>query len=262
MPMKTVTNEVEKVLTEAAGDVLLTLDLKQRRIGIDTWGAATPTADQANQAVIIPEVEARENYDFVYRFLKRTIDVIFAASILIVASPLILVVGILIKLSSQGPVFYRQERTGKYGKRFDMYKFRTMRNGSESLKRELKKSSHLKWPDFKVKNDPRVTRIGNVLRKLSMDEIPNFINVLKGEMSLVGPRPTSFRSEAYKDWQKLRLRATPGLTGLQQVSGRANLQFDERVLLDIKYVLYQSITLDLYILIRTIFVVLSMKGSY
>ncbi len=242
--------------------IRLTLDLRKRAVGVEKAALLPSPATTLAQSIVIPEVDARENYDPIYRFLKRTMDLTFALFALVLLSPMFMVIGLLIKLTSRGPVFYKQERTGKDGERFLMYKFRTMVNGSEKMKKELERKSHLSWPDFKMKNDPRVTGIGRLLRKLSLDEIPNFINILKGDMSLVGPRPTSFRSEAYKDWQKLRLKAKPGLTGLQQVSGRANLQFEERVLLDIKYVLYQSLGMDIVIMLRTVFVVLSTKGSY
>jgi lipopolysaccharide/colanic/teichoic acid biosynthesis glycosyltransferase len=236
--------------------VRLTLDLRRKLVGVSAPSLPSPETNGAGHPIVISEVDARENYDAVYRLLKRTMDLAFGLG------PLFLVIAGLIKLTSHGPVFYKQERTGKDGERFLMYKFRTMVNGSDGMKQELEKRSHLSWPDFKMRNDPRVTGVGKVLRKFSLDEIPNFINIVKGDMSLVGPRPTSFRAEAYKDWQKLRLKAKPGLTGLQQVSGRANLQFDERVLLDIKYVLYQSLGMDIVIMLKTIYVVLSTKGSY
>jgi lipopolysaccharide/colanic/teichoic acid biosynthesis glycosyltransferase len=247
---------------DAAQPVSLTLDIKKKMVSVSSLEIRERIADVPEQAILIPEVDARENYDPIYRIVKRTIDLSFSAFILTVLSPLLCLTALAIKLTSRGPMFYKQERTGKDGRRFMMYKFRTMKNGSDALKAALEKKSHLSYPDFKMKNDPRVTRVGRILRKFSLDELPNFINVFKGDMSLVGPRPTSFRSEVYKDWQKLRLKATPGLTGLQQVSGRANLQFDERVLLDIKYILYQSLTLDLYILLRTALVVVSTRGSY
>jgi lipopolysaccharide/colanic/teichoic acid biosynthesis glycosyltransferase len=257
------THTKARVLPIEGGEQLsLTLDIKKKRVSMSPVEVAEPSATLPGQAILIPEVDARENYDPIYRLAKRTIDVAFALFVLTMVAPFFAFIAVSIKLSSRGPVFYMQERTGKSGRRFMMYKFRTMRDGSEELKKALEKKSHLTFPDFKLRNDPRVTKIGRILRKLSLDELPNFINVLRGEMSLVGPRPTSFRPEVYKDWQKLRLKATPGLTGLQQVSGRANLQFDERVLFDIKYILYQSLTLDLYILARTVFVVLTTKGSY
>lgn len=246
----------------AEESVKLTLDLRRRVVGVKPLENQPPPRGDVSQSIVIPEVDARENYDFLYRICKRTMDITFSLFALILFSPLFLLLGILIKATSHGPVFYRQERTGKNGSRFLMYKFRTMVNGSEKLKKELEERSHLSWPDFKLKNDPRVTAVGKLLRKSSLDELPNFINVLKGDMSLVGPRPTSFRADAYKDWQKLRLKAKPGLTGLQQVSGRANLQFDERVLFDIKYVLYQSLGMDIVILFRTVYVVFTTKGSY
>jgi len=240
----------------------LILDLRKRKIGIGPLLPRNGGNGDPSQSILIPEVDARENFDILFRIFKRTMDVTFSAVALLISSPVFLIIAVLIKFDSRGSVFYKQERTGKDGRRFKLYKFRTMRSDSEELKKMLEGSSHLKWPDFKMKDDPRVTKIGHVLRKFSLDELPNFINVFKGDMSLVGPRPTSFRPEAYKDWHKLRLKAKPGLTGLQQVSDRANLQFDERVLIDLQYILYQSITLDISILFRTIMVVISTRGSY
>ena len=240
----------------------LILDLRKRKMEIGPLWSRNDSAEDPGQSILIPEVDARENFDILYRLFKRTMDIVLSAVVLIVSAPAFLVIAVLIKLTSRGSVFFIQVRTGKDGRKFKMYKFRTMKNGSVALKVKLERDSHLKSPDFKLKGDPRVTKLGHILRKLSLDELPNFFNVLKGDMSLVGPRPTSFRPEAYKDWHKLRLKAKPGLTGLQQVSGRANLQFDERVLMDLQYIVYQSITLDLSILFRTIVVVVSTKGSY
>jgi len=259
--LKLVVEETGKLTEHGAARVVLSLDLKRKKISARRVHEEE-LADFPEPSVIIPHVDARENYDPVYRFLKRSMDVLFSLAALTILSPLLIIVAVLIKLDSKGPVFYKQERTGKNGRRFMMYKFRTMYRNSDEMKKALAKKSHLKYPDFKMRNDPRVTKIGRILRKFSIDEMPNFINVLKGDMSLVGPRPTSFGPETYTEWHKLRLKATPGLTGLQQVSGRANLQFDERVLLDIQYVLYQSIILDVSILLKTVFVVLTTKGSY
>lgn len=262
MATKFVKDKPQVLTTDSARSVSLTLDIKKKKVSMSMLEASEQAASLPDQTILIPEVDARENYDPIFRITKRAIDVSFSMFVLLALAPLFCLICLAVKLTSRGPVFYKQERTGKDGKRFMMYKFRTMKSGSEALKKILERKSHLSYPDFKMKNDPRVTKIGWILRKLSLDELPNFINVLRGEMSLVGPRPTSFRPEVYKEWQKLRLKAKPGLTGLQQVSGRANLQFDERVLLDIKYILYQSLTLDLYILLRTVYVVLTTKGSY
>ncbi len=176
---------------------------------------------------------------------------------------LLLVVGGSIAITSPGaPVMFTQLRTGKGGKRFQMYKFRSMVPNAEELKKQYIHLNELQWPDFKITNDPRVTRVGRILRKTSLDELPQLINVLKGEMSLVGPRPTSFGSETYKLWHTERLDVMPGITGLWQIIGRAKLEFDDRLRLDIAYIERASIWLDINILVRTVFAVFKQKGAH
>ncbi len=200
----------------------------------------------------------------IYRIAKRCLDVIGALFGLVFGLPLMLLISLLIKLDSPGPVLFRQIRLGKDGSKFPMYKFRTMRKDADAIKftEEIQKQNKLKWPDFKIEDDPRVTRVGHVLRKFSLDELPNFINVLRGEMSLVGPRPTSFHEDKYDEWHKLRLKAIPGITGLHQVNGRSDLEFDERVRLDIDYINRQSMALDLRILLKTAVAVSRKSGAY
>jgi lipopolysaccharide/colanic/teichoic acid biosynthesis glycosyltransferase len=177
--------------------------------------------------------------------------------------PVFLLVSLLIKLESpDGPIFFTQERTGKHGKRFKMYKFRSMVPSAEELKLQLAHLNELKWPDFKISNDPRVTRIGNILRKTSLDELPQLLNILKGEMSLVGPRPTSFSADTYDLWQTARLDVIPGLTGLWQIIGRGETEFYERLRLDIAYIKHRSLWLDVQILFRTVWVVFSQRGTH
>jgi lipopolysaccharide/colanic/teichoic acid biosynthesis glycosyltransferase len=154
-----------------------------------------------------------------------------------------------------------QQRTGIGGKRFRMYKFRTMVANADELKITLSHLNELTPPDFKITNDPRVTRVGHILRKTSMDELPQIINILKGEMSWVGPRPTSFGAETYSLWHTERLEVTPGLTGLWQVAGRSDLDFDERLKLDIEYIEKQNLWLDIRILFQTVGAVLTRKGA-
>jgi lipopolysaccharide/colanic/teichoic acid biosynthesis glycosyltransferase len=176
---------------------------------------------------------------------------------------LFLLSAILIKLEDpNGPVFFTQDRTGKDGKRFKMYKFRTMVYNAEALKKELAHLNELEWPDFKISNDPRITRVGRFMRKTSLDELPQFINILKGEMSLVGPRPTSFKAETYELWQTERLDVIPGLTGLWQILGRSNLEFCERSCMDIIYIERRSILLDFLILFHTFSAVIKQRGAY
>ena len=158
-------------------------------------------------------------------------------------------------------MFFTQERTGENGKIIKVIKFRTMVENAEELKKELWKFNELEWPDFKITNDPRITKIGHWLRKTSMDELPQLFNVLKGEMSLVGPRPTSFGSEMYNRWQTERLDVIPGMTGLWQVFGRGKVLMDERVRMEITYVRHRSLGLDFYLLYRTVLVVFTGKGA-
>lgn len=197
-----------------------------------------------------------------YLLLKRLLDYLLT----IITLPIwLLVVGIcalLIKIESPGgPVFFTQKRTGQNGKRITVYKFRTMVENAKELKKELWKYNELEWPDFKISDDPRITKIGRWLRKTSMDELPQLFNVLKGEMSLVGPRPTSFGSELYHRWQTERLDVIPGMTGLWQVFGRGQVLMDERVRMEIAYVRHRSLGLDFYLLYRTFLVVVTSKGA-
>lgn len=195
---------------------------------------------------------------------KRIVDTSLALALLSALTPLILLIALAIKIESKGPVFFIQQRTGIMGRRFKMYKFRTMVQNAEDLKTQL---SHLNShggssPDFKVKNDPRITRLGQFLRKTSLDEIPQLFNVVLGNMRLVGPRPTSFSADTYIPHQLSRLMVFPGLTGLWQVSGRSDINFDDRVRLDCQYILTQSPLLDLKILLKTPVVVIKGHGAY
>ena len=194
---------------------------------------------------------------------KRILDIVSGSVLLALSSPILLVAAVAIKLTSPGPVFFRQWRTGLAGRRFKIFKLRTMRQDADQMKESLRALSHHgpNSPDFKVRNDPRITPVGWILRKLSLDELPNFINVVRGEMSLVGPRPTSFDIDAYADWHLARLAVPPGITGLWQVSGRSEVDFDERVELDCSYIKNQSFFLDLKIFLRTPFSVLGGRGA-
>lgn len=198
-----------------------------------------------------------------YLVLKRIMDI----TLVMVASPfwlpVLLLITLLVWLGAPGaPVFFKQMRTGKGGRRFAMYKFRSMVPNAEELKEKYMHLNELQWPDFKITNDPRVTRIGNILRKTSLDELPQLLNVLKGDMSLVGPRPTSFGAETYRLWHTERLDVTPGLTGLWQVVGRAETEFDDRLRLDIAYIERRCLSLDIQILIRTVTSVIESRGAH
>ena len=196
----------------------------------------------------------RLSRDFYYRVGKRLIDILGASALLLLTSPLFLAVAAAIRLQGDGPVFFVQQRTGRFGRRFSMYKFRTMVPNAEELKESLRKHNVHgdNSPDFKIIEDPRVTRIGSFLRRTSLDELPNLLNVLKGDMSLVGPRPTSFHAVTYHSSHLPRLAGKPGITGLWQVSGRANIGFDERAELDVEYLNSVSLLSDIRLLVATI----------
>jgi lipopolysaccharide/colanic/teichoic acid biosynthesis glycosyltransferase len=225
---------------------------------------------------VLPMIPAREEdwvkqFDPRKRFLtgnsyfiaKRIMDL----SIVWLAAPfwlpLIGIIALLIRITSPGaPVVFKQLRTGKGGRRFSIYKFRTMVPDAEELKANYAHLNELQWPDFKITNDPRVTPVGSFLRRTSLDEIPQLFNVLKGEMSLVGPRPTSFGSETYKLWHTERLDVIPGMTGLWQIIGRAQLEFDDRLRLDITYIERRCLWLDINILFRTLLAVFEQRGAH
>ncbi|MGH8603183.1 MAG: sugar transferase [Gammaproteobacteria bacterium] len=196
-----------------------------------------------------------------YLRLKRITDVVLGTLLLFLALPVLAACVLAIKLESPAAAYYVQERTGKGGRRFKMYKLRTMVKNAPALKIKYQHLNVLSYPDFKIPNDPRITKVGRVLRKTSLDELPQLINVISGEMSLVGPRPTSFDSSTYSLWHTERLEAKPGLTGLWQISGRCNLDFDQRARLDIAYLRNRSMWLDMLILYRTIFCVLTSDGA-
>jgi lipopolysaccharide/colanic/teichoic acid biosynthesis glycosyltransferase len=188
-----------------------------------------------------------------YRYLrvKRAIDVVLVLLALPLVLPVMGVIAIAVRLESPGPALFTQLRTGQHGRRFRMYKFRTMVADAEERKAELAHLNELPWPDFKITNDPRVTRTGRFLRKTSLDELPQLLNVLKGDMSIVGPRPTSFSAQTYDLWHTTRLEVPPGLTGLWQLLGRNESTFDERLRYDIAYVREMSPALDARIVART-----------
>jgi lipopolysaccharide/colanic/teichoic acid biosynthesis glycosyltransferase len=205
--------------------------------------------------------EGRTLGDRTYRRFKRWLDLV----VCLIALPSVLIVlavcALAIRLDSPGPVFFSQYRTGRGGHRFRMYKLRTMVQNAETLKVRYQHLNALSYPDFKIVDDPRITRVGRFLRKTSLDELPQIFNVLKGNMTLVGPRPTSFEASTYRLWHTTRLNATPGITGLWQITGRAELDFDERLRLDIAYIRHRCLTLDALILVRTVGAVLNGRGA-
>ena len=198
-----------------------------------------------------------------YLDVKRIMDLMIVGLTAPLWLPLIGMIAIFIKINSPGaPAIFTQLRTGRGGRRFKMYKFRSMVPNAEELKVKYAHLNELQWPDFKITNDPRVTRIGRILRKTSLDELPQLFNILRGEMSLVGPRPTSFGAETYQLWHTERLDVIPGLTGLWQVVGRAQLEFDDRLRLDIAYIERRSIWLDINILFMTVGAVFKQRGAH
>ncbi|WP_045518599.1 sugar transferase [Neobacillus niacini] len=199
-----------------------------------------------------------------YLVCKRLFDIIGASCGLILLSPLFLLIAVLIKLEDkQGSVFFKQIRVGKDGKQFYMYKFRSMVSNAEELLDSLIKLNETTGAMFKMKNDPRITKLGKFIRKTSIDELPQLWNVLKGDMSLVGPRPPLPREvKEYSAYEYQRLLVVPGCTGLWQVSGRSNLGFEEMVELDLIYINKRSFLFDLFVLFRTVKVLFWDKGAY
>ena len=193
--------------------------------------------------------------------LKRSVDLVLASLALLVALPLFLALALAIRIESSGPVVFTQLRTGQHGRRFRMFKLRTMVANAEELKAELAHLSILPPPDFKVVDDPRITRVGRFLRATSLDELPQILNVFKGDMSLVGPRPTSFAPSTYELWHTARLEVRPGITGLWQVFGRNTTTFDERLRMDVRYIEEMSLSLDIRLMWLTIRSVSSRKGA-
>ena len=196
-----------------------------------------------------------------YLVIKRVLDLVPLALIAPVAVPLGLLLAVVIRIDSPGAVLFTQMRTGQHGVRFGMYKFRTMVHDAEELKASLAHLNVLEPPDFKIPDDPRITKVGRFLRKTSLDELPQLLNVLRGEMSLVGPRPTSFDSSTYAVWQRARLEVPPGITGLWQVTARHDSGFNERLRIDMSYIHSMSLATDLRILLATFGSVLNGKGS-
>ncbi|MFR2067110.1 sugar transferase [Clostridium sp.] len=206
--------------------------------------------------------ENERKSDF-YKFCKRGIDVIVAGVGLILLSPIITIVACAIKLTSKGPIFFLQKRVGKNGKLFNMYKFRSMVVNAEELKEKLKHKNEMSGPMFKMKDDPRVTKVGKFIRKTSLDELPQLWNVLKGDMSLVGPRPSLPKEvEQFDSWMFKRLTVRPGLTCYWQVSGRNNIDFEDWMKLDVKYVEERNLWIDIKLIFKTVGVLFGDKNAH
>ena len=232
-------------------------------------------ARRRGNPTLYPDLDSRDEDQRLAIAIKRTIDIVGGTLALVLCAPLLLVVAIAIKLTSSGPIFFRQERVGQYGEPFVMLKFRSMHvNNDTSVHQEWfhnfyngKAERHTTGRGsgtYKLPHDPRVTRVGQLLRRTSLDELPQFLNVLKGEMSLVGPRPPiPYEVDAYQSWHRGRiLQAKPGITGLWQVSGRSRVSFEEMVRLDLRYARHWSIWLDIKILLKTPSAVLFGEGAY
>jgi len=197
-----------------------------------------------------------------YALGKRVFDCALASALLVATAPLWIVVAALVRLTSPGPVLFRQRRCGRWGKEFTCYKFRTMVDGAELTRKQLEALNEVDGPVFKIRNDPRVTPVGRFLRRSSIDELPQLLNVLRGDMSIVGPRPPIPEEVArYRPRDHQRLAVTPGLTCLWQIRGRSEIKFDEWVRLDLEYIRRRSLWLDLAIVVRTIPAVLSGRGA-
>ncbi len=210
-----------------------------------------------------PAIAADVTEPFGYQVTKRAFDLVGGAAIALLLVPVVPLVALMIRFDSEGPVFYRQDRVGKGGRLFKFYKFRSMHVDSDRMRAELESRNELTGPVFKIKDDPRVTTVGHFLRRSSLDEIPQIFNVLKGDMSIVGPRPALPGEVAkYEAWHRRRLDVKPGITCLWQVAGRSQVNFDEWMRLDIEYMSRRSLGVDLAIFLKTIPAVIARRGAY
>lgn len=198
-----------------------------------------------------------------YRFIKRICDVVLSAAALMILAPVFLMVAFVIKLEDGGSVIYVQERTGHNGKVFRMYKFRSMCQDAEKIHKELLEQNEMDGPAFKMKDDPRVTKIGRFIRRTSIDELPQLVNIVKGEMSIVGPRPLpTYEAEQCNEYQNQRLLVKPGLTCFWQCCGRNDIPFDEWIEMDLRYIREAGILTDFKLMIKTVGAVMRSDGAY
>jgi lipopolysaccharide/colanic/teichoic acid biosynthesis glycosyltransferase len=210
----------------------------------------------------LPYIRPTGSQPTAYSIVKRALDLVLSAALLIVFGIPMAVIALLVKLGDpSAPIFFRQPRCGANARRINILKFRTMVKNADALKEQLRGQSLVAWPDFRLNEDPRVTRIGRFLRKTSLDELPQLINVLRGDMSLVGPRPTSFDVNTYKLWHTGRLDYRPGITGPWQVLGRDSMDFDERCRLEIQFFRQPSLLAELRLLIATVSIVFRRTGA-
>ena len=260
-------NKIDRCLTQAFGS-----DGVRTRTSLHFFpqDAANGKREQEIDLVLYPEFATRNAGATGSAAMKRFIDITGSAIALLILSPLLLLIAVAIKLSSKGPVFFRQQRIGRFGRAFTMLKFRSMvancdaRAHVQYVRELITKNSSGADGTYKIKNDPRVTTVGKFLRRTSLDELPQFLNVLRGDMSLVGPRPPiPYEVDCYSLWHRRRIQeAKPGITGLWQVHGRSRTTFDEMVRLDLQYSRQQSLRTDLKILLKTPGAVFSGDGAY
>jgi len=218
--------------------------------------------DNVTQKPTYEKIASRYKKNIGYFILKRIIDVIGALGGIILTCPVMIIVAIWIKLDSKGPVFFAQNRVGKRGKQFTMYKFRSMCSGAEYLLNELKDDNEMSGPMFKMKDDPRITKIGKFVRKTSIDELPQLFNILKGDMSIVGPRPSLPKEvKQFTTFQKRRLVAKPGLTCYWQVNGRSDVSFKEWMKMDALYIEERNTWIDIVLIFKTVGVLFGDEGA-
>lgn len=238
--------------------------MEQRTENIDIMHHAATKAAVMNNSDVTWLNQDKINAQVGYLFIKRIFDIVASFAALLILSPLFLVIAILIKLEDpQGPVFYSQIRVGRNGKKFRMYKFRSMCVDADKKLKDLLAKNEVEGAMFKMKDDPRITRVGKWIRKTSVDELPQLWNVLHGDMALVGPRPPLPRETAtYSEYDKQRLYVQPGCTGLWQVSGRNDVGFHEMVALDIQYIKTRNLWVDIKIMFKTVGIMIHPNGAY
>lgn len=209
------------------------------------------------------EINDMEIKSKIYRGFKRIVDVILGCIGLVLLSPVFLILAVCIKIDSKGPVIFAHKRIGKNGKEFNMYKFRSMYENAEEMIENFSEEQKKEWQEnFKLENDPRITRIGNFLRKTSLDELPQIVNIIRGDLSIIGPRPvTGEELEKYEENKEKFLSITPGLTGYWQANGRSNTTYEERMQMELYYVDNQSLWLDIKIFFKTIVSVVKKEGA-
>ena len=218
-----------------------------------------------NDILVLPSKGERELLGKLntYKYVKRVLDIVISSISLVVLSPLFLLIAVLIKVESKGPVFFAHKRVGKDGKEIKIWKFRTMVNNAEDLIKKFTPEQMAEFKkNFKLENDPRITKIGKILRKTSLDELPQLINILKGELSLIGPRPViGVELEKYENNKRKFLSITPGLTGYWAANGRSNTTYEQRMIMELYYIDNISWKLDLKIFLKTILSVLQKEGA-